>query len=331
MSVRGVAVVGCGFQGGIHAQNVAASPDAELLWCVDVDRPRAEELAKRLGARASDDVTDVWRDPRVDVVVIATITHTHRELAFAAARHGKHLLLEKPMAISVDDCLAIEDACEKAQVVAFIGYKFRFTNAVQAAREAVPSPRVLIAETLYDTHPAATHPWVDDRSLSGGRLVSSLVHSVDLLRHLARDEIAEVHAVGATAAGRPSIDPDTAIASVRFVRGAIGSIVHGTAATSSLLSIWSFQIADDRSNATISDHGRRLDLHRYGFEDESMVDTSVEPFEAGTRELLESLLTTIDGAPMDYPGPRDGTMALLVSRCVEQSMETGQAVTIPTF
>ena len=328
----GVAVIGCGFQGAFHARNAAASADAELLICADLDLDRATALADACGAaRSTDRMEDVWNDPAVDVVVIATTTHTHHELALAAARYGKHMLLEKPMAMTVEECLDIERACEEANVVAVLGYKFRFTDAAIAARQAVPGPRVLLAQTLYDPTPRGANPWVNDRSLSGGRLVSSLVHSVDLLRFLSGDEVVRVTAVGGRVGESSLSEPDTATATLLFGNGAIGSIVHGTAGASGLLSTWSFQAVDAGVNATIHDHGRRLTLHRAGEEDTGVVDPTEDPFEAGTAPLFAALVAAVAGEDVDVPGPRDGTLSLLISRCIEEAIETGQPVDVPAL
>lgn len=332
MTRLGVAVLGCGFQGSIHARNVADSERADLVACVDVDKERAVQLAEATGAgSASDRLADVWAAQDVDVVVIATTTDTHHRLAREAARHGKHMLLEKPMALTVDECLEIERVCEDAGVVAVMGYKFRFSEAVTAARQAVPHPRVLTAHTLYDPAPEGANAWVNDRARSGGRLVSALVHSVDLLRFLSGDEIVRVFAEGASVTGHAVGESDTATATLSFRSGAIGSIVHGTAATSGLVSTWSFQTADLGINATIHDHGRRLTLHRAGETDTTVVDPIEDPFAVGTAALFESLVSAVAGEPVSVPGPRDGTLSLLVSRCVEESMATGQPVTVPTL
>lgn len=330
MTPLGVAVVGCGFQGAIHARNVADSTRANLVSCVDIDSDRAAALAANFGARRSSvRLADVLDDSEVDVVVIATTTHTHHELAMSAARHGKNMLLEKPMAMTIDECLEIERACEEADVVAVLGYKFRFTAATVAARAAVPRPRLLLAQTLYDPAPPGSNAWVNDRALSGGRMVSSLVHAVDLLRFLSGDEVARVYAEGALVSDQSLGEPDTSTATLLFRGGAIGSIVHGTAAASGLLSTWSFQTADIGVNATIHDHGRRLTLHRVGEPDTSVVDAAEDPFEAGTAPLFEALVAAVAGEEVDVPGPRDGTLSLLVSRCIEEAIETGQPVTVP--
>ncbi|MEX1004182.1 MAG: Gfo/Idh/MocA family oxidoreductase [Acidimicrobiia bacterium] len=334
MKPLGVAVIGCGFQGRIHAQNVAESSTAELVVCADVDRDRAALLASETGVgRWTDSLEDVWSDPRVEAVVVATTTHTHHALGRQAAAHGKHLLLEKPMALTVDECLDIQRVCEDAGVTLVLGYKFRFTAAAVAAKDVVPVPRVLIAQTLYDPSPPGASSWVNDRALSGGRLVSSLVHSVDLLRHLSGAEVTRVYAEGKAGGESGTDDPDTAVATLVFDNGSIGSIVHGTAAASGLVSTWSFQVAGDGVNATIHDHGRRLVVHRAGDDrvDATVVDPTDDPFRAGTAPLLEAFVSAVRGERVATPGARDGILSLLISRCVEESIATGVSVVVPSI
>lgn len=334
MNPLGVAVIGCGFQGRIHAENVAESGAAELRACVDVDRDRAALLAADTGAsRWTDSLDEVWSDPQVQAVVVATTTHTHHALGLQAAKHGKHLLLEKPMALTVDECLDIERACEDAGVTLVLGYKFRFTAATVAARDVVPVPRVLIAQTLYDPAPRGASSWVNDRAMSGGRLVSSLVHSVDLLRHLSGAEVVRVYAEGRAGGESGTAEPDTAVATLVFDNGAIGSIVHGTAAASGLVSTWSFQVAGAGVNATIHDHGRRLVVHRAGDEqaDTTLVDPTADPFRAGTAPLLEAFVAAVRGERVATPGGRDGTLSLLISRCIEEAIASGTPVVVPSI
>lgn len=334
MNPLGVAVIGCGFQGRFHAENVAESAAGELLVCVDVDPDRAALLAAETGARRStDSLDDVWSDPQVEAVIVATTTHTHHALGLQAAHHGKHLLLEKPMALTVDECLDIERACEDAGVTLVLGYKFRFTAAAVAARKAVPAPRVLIAQALYDPAPRGASSWVNDRALSGGRLVSALVHSVDLLRHLSGAEVMRVYAEGMAGGETATADPDTAVITLGFDNGAIGSIVHGSAAASGLVSTWSFQVAGDGVNATIHDHGRRLVVHRAGEDqaDTTLVDPTADPFRAGTAPLFEAFVAAVRGEPVATPGARDGILSLLIARCVEESIATGAPVVVPAI
>jgi myo-inositol 2-dehydrogenase/D-chiro-inositol 1-dehydrogenase/scyllo-inositol 2-dehydrogenase (NAD+) len=271
----------------------------------------------------------VWNDPAVAAVVIATTTNTHRELALAAAAHGKHILLEKPMALTVEECFEVEDAAKRADVRLMMGYKFRFTAAVVAAHEAVPAPSVVLAHTMYD--PTSGDGWVNDRTLSGGRLVSSLVHAVDLLRFFTGSEVKRVFAEGANVVFPELGERDTAVATLLFRNGAIGSIVHGTVGESALLSAWSFQAAAAGINATVNDHGRRLKLHRAEGEADpaDVVDPSSDPYTAGTGPLLDAFVAAVKGTGPASPDGRDGILSMMVSRSIEEAMATGEPQTLP--
>jgi predicted dehydrogenase len=324
-----IAVIGCGFQGSYHAANVISHERTELVVCCDTERSRAEGLATRYGTLAASDPDVVLADPRVDAVIVATTTNTHRSLALAAAAAGKDILLEKPMALDVAECLDIERAVANAGVTLMIGYKFRFMAAVVAARQAVPHPLVLTAHTLYD-HSQNTSSWVNDRSLSGGRVMSSLVHSIDLLSFLAGCPITAVTGAGGNLAIDGLDDIDTLVATLEFESGAVASLVHGTAGESPLLSVWSFQTAARGVNATIHAHGRRMRLHDTSVEPDppELIDPIQDPFAAGTAELLDAFVGAVDAGGATSAGPRDGTMAVLISRAIEEAVASGRRVTI---
>lgn len=321
-----VAVIGCGFQGSLHARSVLASPSAELAAVCDANPETAASLARSLGvSRVEADPRALTGDPDIDAVIVATTTGTHAEVAIDAARSGTHVLLEKPMATTVDDCLRIEQAVGDAGIRMMIGFKFRFAPAVIRAREAVPAPIVVTAHTLYDAT-QTTAGWINDRSASGGRLTSSLVHAVDLLRFLARSEPVRVFAEGGALAIDGIEEPDNAVATLRFANGTIGSIVHGMAGRSALLSNWSFQLAGVGRNATVHDHGRRALVHDASEQPDppAFVDTVEDPFAVGMAPLFEafagSILTGTDTAPT----ARDGTVSLAICRRVEQAIDTGE-------
>ncbi len=321
-----VAVAGCGFQGQYHAANIAAHDRAELAVCCDIDGRLARNVGNRYGAAATTNYQAVLDDATIDAVVIATTTNTHAPLAIAAAAHDKHVLLEKPMALDVSECLAIEAAVAAAGITMMIGYKFRFMQSAIAARRAVPEPLVLTAHTLYD-YTQNTSSWVNDRSLSGGRVTSSMVHSVDLLRFLAGAEVTTVTAIGGNLAIEGLNDIDNVVAALQFDNGAIASLVHGTAGESDLLSVWSFQTAGRGINATIHQHGRRVVIHDASTDDPATarVDAIDDPFAAGTMELLDAFLEAIATEGPATAGPRDGTIALLICRAIEAAVATGQS------
>ena len=318
--------------GSIHAQNIASSENAELICCCDSVASNATRLAQQTNApNTTTDFQAVISDPKIDAVVIATPTHNHAELALAAAANGKHILQEKPMATSVEACLAIEREVTRAGVCMIVGFKFRFAHAVQAAREAVPEPLMLIGQGLYDAA-RDTSGWVDNRELSGGRLMSGMVHTVDLLRYLSRSEPQRVYGEGGNLMFENFDEPDNAAATVAFKNGAVGSMVNGSSGQSGWLSTWCTQVVGRRVNATIHDHGRRLQLHRPDQPPATEVFEDVEnPHAVGTRALLAEFIASIRENRPPCPSARDGTMSVLICRAIEQSIETAspQSIFVP--
>ena len=320
-----VALIGCGFQGHHLASALTDSSRCRLDLCCDTDLGRAEALAASLPrpTRVSDDWQAAINDPGIDAVVIATTTHTHLELALATAAAGRHVLLEKPMAATVPDCLAIERAVAEHGVLMMIGYKFRFAPAVAAAKRLVPHPVVVTSHTMYDAS-QETSGWVNDRALSGGRLTSSLVHSIDLMRDLAGSEIVRVQAEGGNLTIKGLGQPDNAVATVRFANGSIGALLHGSAGCSDLLSTWSFQTIGVGTNATIHDHARRAALHTAGAESESFVDPVVDPFQVGMRPMMEAFADAVARGSVRSARPRDGSLSLAICRAIETAIATGE-------
>jgi len=113
MSKLRVGLVGCGGMGSHLARQCAALENAEIAATSDVTRERAEELGRELGARAFHDYKDLLKEGGVDAVIVATPNDSHAEISIAAARAGKHIFCEKPMALSVRDCDAMIQAAEE--------------------------------------------------------------------------------------------------------------------------------------------------------------------------------------------------------------------------
>ena len=139
----GIAVVGAGYWGPNLVRNFGASPHYHLCWLCDVDKPRA---AKVLGpystVGATDDLNVVLADDRVDAVAIATPAATHFELALAAMRAGKHVLVEKPLAATYSDGLRLVEEADKAGLVLMCDHTFCYTPAVLKIQELVHSGEI---------------------------------------------------------------------------------------------------------------------------------------------------------------------------------------------
>jgi len=135
----GLALIGTGYWGPGIARNLDALPSVQLLHLVDREPQRARDVAERLGCKAQchDDLQRVLKDPEVDAVVIATPVRSHFELAKAALLAGKHTLVEKPLAMRIEECKELERIASEASLVLMVGHIFRFNSAVTQVKRYI--------------------------------------------------------------------------------------------------------------------------------------------------------------------------------------------------
>jgi predicted dehydrogenase len=131
------AVIGSGFMGTILARTASQVNGAQCVGAADILLPRAQELTSRLGGKAYEDFHEMLDKENPAVVFVATPEQIHREPAIAAAKHGAHVFLEKPMATSLEDADAINKACEEACVKLMIGYILRFEVSYAMIQSAI--------------------------------------------------------------------------------------------------------------------------------------------------------------------------------------------------
>eukprot|EP00698_Gefionella_okellyi_P000635 TRINITY_DN10560_c0_g1_i1.p1 TRINITY_DN10560_c0_g1~~TRINITY_DN10560_c0_g1_i1.p1 ORF type:complete len:730 (-),score=129.43 TRINITY_DN10560_c0_g1_i1:1-2190(-) len=223
--VLGVAVVGYGRMGHIHAANVANNPRSKLLYVVARNVQKAGELAKLHGAVATSDLQAVLRDGRVHAIVIASATDTHASMIQQCASARKAVFCEKPIALRRGDIEACFEACEHAQVPLLCAYNRRFDPSFAALRADVCANRIGAVEQLRVTsrdHPPPPAAYLANATASGGFFHDFSTHDIDTARWIMREEPCEVYAVAR--ASLPQVaaagDVDTAILLLKFPSGA---------------------------------------------------------------------------------------------------------------
>ena len=224
-----VAIAGGGIVGLDHAAAYRAHPDAELVAMLGRDMERTAAVADRLGVRAYTDLDSLLAIERLDALSVCTPTASHRPVVEAAAAAGVHILLEKPMATTVDDCDAIDRVCRGAGVVLMLGFTHRFHPELLEARRRIAEGELGTPGLAQDMFTFGEHgPWPDwyyDRAISGGgELMHDAVHMVDRLAWLLDDPIMEVYGRTTSYARGLSGVEDGGVATLAFAAGAIGSI-----------------------------------------------------------------------------------------------------------
>ncbi len=261
--VMNVAMIGGGFMGKAHAMAYASMP--MFFWpapaiprrkvVVDVTDGMAEEARRRYGfEEASSDWRAVVNRPDIDVVDICTPNNVHAEIAIEAAKAGKHIICEKPLARTVEEARAMRDAVKAAGVIHMVAFNYRRTPAVALARKYIEEGRIGRILNFRGTYlqdwsadPDSPLSWRFQKKIAGSGSVGDIAtHVVDLAHYLV-GPIAEVNALTttynktrplqqggvdklgaaekATDAERGEVDVDDEVVSMlKFEGGAIGSL-----------------------------------------------------------------------------------------------------------
>jgi len=205
-----IAVIGVGHLGRHHARILASLPGAELVAVVDKLRARAEEIAAANGTRPCVDYREVLG--QVDAVTLAVPTELHREIALPFLSAGVPVLVEKPMARSLEEADEMIAAAARAKVVLAVGHTERFNPAVAAARPLLVDPRFI------EVHRLGTFP---ERSLDIDVVFDLMIHDLDVVLSLVHAEVESIEAVGVPVlTGRV----DIANARVRFANGCVANL-----------------------------------------------------------------------------------------------------------
>jgi len=228
-----VAVIGAGRAGLIHAHNFRKSvPYARLAAIVDPNRTAAEAAAKELGVETwYDDYRDALKDDGIDAVVVVTPTVYHRDIVVDAARAGKHVLCEKPMAINAEQCEAMIAAANEAKVNLQIAFMRRFDASFQEAKERLDGGEIgdLVLIRSLSRGPSTPQPWMYDIKKSNGPLAEVNSHDIDTLRWFTGSEFRDVYAIAGNyrcpdaAADYPDFY-DNVLLTARFENGRQGVI-----------------------------------------------------------------------------------------------------------
>ncbi len=191
MTVK-VGVLGAGYIGRIHAQNLRGDSRVEVTGIVDVVPRAAERLAADVGSRPLP-VLAALLDAGIEALYVTTPNTQHVEPVLAALAHGVHVFSEKPMAASLADARRIRDAAHRSKGVYQIGFNRRFANVYQFARRLIDEGRLtpLVAQMKHNRGELRQPPWTADPAVTGGYLYETPVHLFDLARFFF-GEVAEI-------------------------------------------------------------------------------------------------------------------------------------------
>jgi predicted dehydrogenase len=226
-----IAIVGPGWVAGAYLEVFRKRDDVRVTHVVDATTAGARAFVEQhnLDAAVHDDISGALTDKSLDIVGVYTPHHLHAPLAIAAARAGKHLIVEKPLCLNLDDLRAMRAAVRKAGVKSITGFVLRWNPLLNIIRRNVIDGTlgdIIYAEVDY-LHSIVgkgyTKPWHCSRKTAGTSMLVGGCHAVDAIRFLVGQPVVEVSAVSATRTTELEY-PSTEIALLRFADGSAGKV-----------------------------------------------------------------------------------------------------------
>jgi len=335
----GFGLVGTGLIGKVHAEAIAAIPGTRLVAVCGRDPGRTRELADRHGAAAFTDYNAFLSHPNLQIVNICTPSGTHAELGIAAAAAGKHVLVEKPIEISLERADALIQACDANGVKLGVIFQSRSLFPVQRIKQAIDEGRfgrLLLADAYVKWFRVpdyyAPGSWHGTLTLDGGgALINQAIHTVDLLRWMA-GPVETVFAFKG-ALRYPHIEAeDTLVASLRFMNGALGVIE----ATTSVAPGFKRRLEISGERGTVILDGDEISCWALEGEDgagdgkgEQITDGSSNPAAIATeghrRQIEDMMRAVIEDREPVVPG-REGRYSLELIEALYRSANENRAV-----
>jgi myo-inositol 2-dehydrogenase / D-chiro-inositol 1-dehydrogenase len=324
-----VGVIGLGRIGKLHADNVLKFiPDLQLQAVADVNLDEAWYCERNIN-KAYSAPEPIIEDPDIDAVLICSPTPTHVPLIISAAKAGKHIFCEKPVALEIDAIQQALDVVNETGITFQIGFNRRFDPNFKKIHQAVVDGEVgaphLVRITSYDPAP----PPPEYVAQSGGIFLDMSIHDFDMARYLAGSEIVEIFATGGVLVNKwigEAGDVDTAIIQLKFANGALGVIdncrqaaygydqrvevfgakgnisAHNKTPTNTVLST---------AEGVVADKPHHFFLERYQ-------DSYIGELQAFADSITQQKPSITD--------PKDGLMAARVALAAKQSFEAHQTI-----
>ena len=335
-----IALVGCGRISANHFEAIAKIDGLELSAVCDVVESRAREAGEKWGVPWFTSYEKMLADAPSDAVAIATPSGLHPAHGILAARAGKHVISEKPMAITLASADALVKACDDAGVHLFVVKQNRLNATVQMVKRALDKGRFgrlfLANTTVHWTRPQEYYdqaPWRGTWELDGGAFMNQASHYVDLMQWLV-GPVESVMAKTATLSRRIEAE-DTGAAVLKFRNGALG-VIEVTMLTYPKNLEGSFTLIGEKGTVKVG--GTAVNrIENWSFADQDPDDAEVERVNTdppsvygfGHEPYYRNVLKVIRGEAVPDTDGRGGRKSLELILGIYESAKTGQEVPLP--
>lgn len=309
MSRLRAAVIGVGYLGNFHAQKYAALEGVELVGVVDADLARAAEVAAACGCRSFTDYRDLIG--KVDAVSVVVPTQYHFEVAREFLAAGVHVLIEKPITVTIEQADELIKLADANKLVFQVGHLERFNPVMLAAEEVLNEPLFVESVRIAPFKPRGTDVNV---------VLDLMIHDIEIIQHLVKSPVAKIDAIGAPVF---TGEEDIANARIAFENGCVANV---TASRISLKSERKMRIFQRDAYLTLDFQNKKVLVAKKG-EGEllpGIPNVQVKEQELGQSDPLLSEISSFVEAIREGKQPqvsgRDGRMALETALKINQGL-----------
>lgn len=327
MSSLRVGLIGCGGMGMNLARHCHSLENAKIVAVTDAVAEAAKKAADEFGARRFPSYKSLIEFD-VDGVIIATPNDSHARYTIAAARAGKHIFCEKPMAMRVADCKAMIDAADKADVKLMVGQVLRLIPAFWKTHQIVSSGKLGkpfgMAVTRLGGPDGLSRGWRASKKQAGGVLYEVHVHELDFMRFVMGEAESVYASMGHFTEAKTEYE-DVAFVQIRYRNGGIGTLHCGTSS-----SIGNYEMMVQCEKGTLVNGGFGGGIRYCKFREEPMVvdQSELEKEDAYHEEVRSWVDCITKGTPMVFDG-HDGMKAIELCDAAYRSARTGKPVRLP--
>lgn len=341
-------IIGCGMIAGFHAKAIE-SAGGTLIACYDMVSQSADRLAAQYsGCKAYHGFKEFLADDRIDIITIGTPSGAHIEPALAAAAAGKHIIVEKPLEITLERCDRIIAACRKSNVKLATVFHSRFHDSSKKIKKAVDAGRfghLTLGDAIVKWYRTQEYydsgAWRGTWELDGGgALMNQAIHTIDLLTWL-MGPVVEITAHSALLAHERIEVEDVAVATLKFANGALGTIVGTTASYPGYLK--RVEISGSKGSAVLEEE----DIVKWDFavsepEDAEIRETmtyrqsggggAADPSAinfTGHAKLFANMIAAIEGKEELVVDGNEGRRSVEIILGIYKAAESGQVVRLP--
>ena len=341
MDAFGVGIVGAGTIGAVHAAVLDELEDARLVAVAAAREATGRKLAEMHGAEWHAELEELLLRADVDVVMVCTPSGLHPDQAVAAAQAGKHVITEKPMAITLEGADRMIRACQEAGVTLSVIFQYRFNRDALRLKRAVEAGlfgRSVLGNAFV--HWCRTQAYYEERGGwrgtwaldGGGALMNQSIHAVDLLQWIL-GSVESVSGYAETLSHKMEAE-DSASAALRFANGALG-VIQGT---TSAHKDWPIRIEVKGTEGSATLEGSRLTTWQPGRVEEALAPRDLEtlpesqadePLGAAHRRQFKEIFAALrEGREPPIPG-EEARKAIEIVLGVYRSATSGRRVTFP--